>query len=77
MFQFMQASADNRLLEVFGTGTACIVQPVSLLQRGNGEEYAPSSAGSPLGTRIVTALADIQYGRTDSPWSVPFEEAKP
>lgn len=32
-----QAAAEGRLLEVFGAGTACTVQPVEALLRANGD----------------------------------------
>lgn len=71
------ASAEGRLLEVFGSGTACIVQPVNVLVRGNGEEWRPKAADprfpGALAPRLQRALLDIQYGRVEHPWSVPID----
>ena len=33
----LQAADEGRLLEVFGAGTSCLVQPVSVLLRANGD----------------------------------------
>lgn len=70
-----QAAAEGRLLEVFGCGTACLVQPVSALVRGTGEEYQAHDSGSisSLAARLQQQLLDIQYGRQEHPWSVPVD----
>jgi branched-chain amino acid aminotransferase len=73
--EIRQAAAEGRLIEVFGSGTACIVQPVGALVRGNGEMWQPnvSDPEDPraLAPRLQRALMDIQYGRVPShPWSV-------
>ena len=72
-----QAAATGRLLEVFGSGTACIVQPVSRLLRGDGE-VMPAAEGAggetSLAMRLQRALTDIQYGRREHEWSVPVDE---
>ncbi|EFN57110.1 hypothetical protein CHLNCDRAFT_57448 [Chlorella variabilis] len=73
-----QASEEGRLLEIFGSGTACIVQPVGSLIRANGEVYrtrfSPDDdpAGS-LSSRLQRALLDIQYGRVEHPWGVALD----
>ena len=72
-----QAASEGRLCEVFGSGTACIVQPVGALVRGNGDMWQPnvSDPADPraLAPRLQRALLDIQYGRVPNhPWSVPI-----
>ena len=73
------AAAEGRLREIFGSGTACIVQPVDALVRGDGEVWRPSIADpdqpGALAPRLQRALLDIQYGRVPHPWSVPVEPA--
>lgn len=72
----LQAVRDGRLREVFGCGTACMVQPVERLLRASGEAFdAPFSAADPkaLTARLMRTLGDIQYGRVAHEWSVPFE----
>jgi branched-chain amino acid aminotransferase len=69
------AAAEGRLREVFGCGTACIVQPVNALVRGDGEAWRPavSDPADPdaLAPRLQRMLLNIQYGRVSGhPWSV-------
>ena len=75
-FGCLQAVREGRLREVFGCGTACMVQPVERLLRASGEAFdAPFSAADPkaLTARLTRTLGDIQYGRLAHEWSVPFE----
>ena len=61
-----QAAREGRLREMFGCGTACIVQPVDGLVRAGGQVIAaPWDAADPhsLTQRLTRALTDIQYGR--------------
>jgi branched-chain amino acid aminotransferase len=74
----MRAAAnEGRLREIFGSGTACVVQPVGGLMRANGEIWRPyvsdPSSTKALAPRLQRALLDIQYGRTPHPWSVVIE----
>ncbi len=61
-----QASEEGRLREIFGCGTACIVQPVNALIRANGDVIAApfdASSTSSMTARMTHALTDIQYAR--------------
>uniref|UniRef100_A0A383W5S4 branched-chain-amino-acid transaminase n=1 Tax=Tetradesmus obliquus TaxID=3088 RepID=A0A383W5S4_TETOB len=82
--ELLSAHASGLLLEVFGCGTACVVQPVSCVVTEDGTELAlpPAGAaaagGGPDASVSVAEwarqrLSDIQYGRVQHPWSVPFE----
>lgn len=65
-----QASQEGRLREIFGCGTACIVQPINGLIRANGEIIAaPFDADSEttMTARMTRALTDIQYARYTHP----------
>lgn len=76
---------SGRLLEVFGSGTACVVQPVGCVVMAEGRELSlPAADGSssgwgPEGSASVAdwarrTLTDIQLGRVAGhPWSVSFE----
>ena len=67
----MQAAAEGRLREIFGCGTACIVQPINGLVRADGETLeAPFDASNitSMTARMTHALTDIQYAR----WGVPL-----
>jgi branched-chain amino acid aminotransferase len=72
----MQAWKEGRLREVFGCGTACIIQPIHSLQRDSGVEYKIDfdvNDPSTLAARLIKQLSDIQYARVPHEWSVPFE----
>ncbi|KAK9836165.1 hypothetical protein WJX81_006118 [Elliptochloris bilobata] len=74
--EVQQAVREGRLREVFGCGTACMVQPVDRLLRESGEAFdTPFDAEDPntLTARLTRTLGDIQYGRVAHEWSVPFE----
>jgi len=66
------ALKEERLLEMFGAGTACIVSPVDriLYKKGdvNHEFYIPTMEHRPcLMQRLFDAITDIQYGRVAKP----------
>lgn len=73
MIEIQTAVAQGRLKEVFGSGTACIVQPVDALIRANGDVWRPvlrdPTSEESLARRLQKTLLDIQYGRTPHSWS--------
>jgi branched-subunit amino acid aminotransferase/4-amino-4-deoxychorismate lyase len=78
--QLRRAAAAGQLREVFGSGTACVVQPVGGLVLGSGEQLQPRAAAAQQGAaqpwlwqQLLQTLTDIQYGRLEHEWSVPFE----
>ncbi len=86
MRELLAASDAGQLVEVFGCGTACVVQPVRAIVTQDGVELALPHAGEAAATTqgagsstgIAAWLRDrltaIQHGREpDHPWSVPFE----
>ncbi|KAL6780750.1 hypothetical protein ACKKBF_B11900 [Auxenochlorella protothecoides x Auxenochlorella symbiontica] len=66
-----RAAAAGRLLEAFGCGTACIVQPISSFVRAGGQLMRAAGDGAFV-ARMHAALCDIQYGRVSHPWSIPI-----
>lgn len=90
--EVVSGQESGKLLEVFGTGTACVVQPVGCvvmsegreLQLPAGEAAAPggSDGWGPEGAASVAewarkVLTDIQYGRVAGhPWNVCFDGPK-
>lgn len=70
-----EAHQEGRLLEVFGSGTACVIQPMGSLIRATGEVFttAPFDPEANLSVRLQRTLLDIQYGRVEHPWSVAVE----
>ncbi|XP_064171172.1 branched-chain-amino-acid aminotransferase, mitochondrial [Anguilla rostrata] len=70
MKELLQALDAGRVLEVFGSGTACVVCPVgSLLYKGKTYEIPTMKNGPDLAKRFYQVLTDIQYGRTKSDWA--------
>ncbi|XP_026248146.1 branched-chain-amino-acid aminotransferase, cytosolic isoform X1 [Urocitellus parryii] len=65
------ALEGNRVREMFGSGTACIVCPVSdILYKGQTIHIPTMENGPKLATRILDKLTDIQYGREESDWTI-------
>lgn len=68
MHQIIKASHENRLLEMFGSGTAAIVSPIKHIHwRGKGfdiplDPSKPDSQAGPLAKRFADTILDIQYG---------------
>lgn len=72
----MQASQDGHLLEMFGCGTACIIQPVTTLVRANGEQYTVPfdlTRTDTLTQRLTRALTDIHFANVPHEWSVAVD----
>lgn len=71
MAEFESLLNAGRVLEVFGSGTACVVCPVGSIDY---EGKVMSIPGPKLALRLNKALTDIQYGVVSShPWSVCTE----
>ncbi|XP_059112325.1 branched-chain-amino-acid aminotransferase, cytosolic isoform X1 [Peromyscus eremicus] len=64
------ALEGNRVKEMFGSGTACVVCPVSdILYKGQMLHIPTMENGPKLASRILGKLTDIQYGRVESDWT--------
>ena len=76
MSDIVKASEQGRLLEMFGTGTACIVSPIKeIYYKGQDiniplDANDPSSNAGPLAKRLADELMGIQYGEIPHEWSV-------
>lgn len=65
------ALEENRVKEMFGSGTACVVCPVSSILFKGQMLYIPTMEnGHKLSSRIMAKLTDIQYGRIKSEWTL-------
>ncbi|TDG42073.1 hypothetical protein AWZ03_011506 [Drosophila navojoa] len=65
---------QGRLLELFGTGTACVVSPVNRINYMGQDLYIPTmEQEKPVHELIRETLTDIQYGKVDHPWSVVID----
>lgn len=63
-----------QLLEMFGTGTACLVSPIERINYLGTDLMIPSmEQEKPLFGRIKDALTSIQYGKIDHPWAVAID----
>ncbi|KAM4901221.1 branched-chain-amino-acid aminotransferase, cytosolic isoform 3-T3 [Sylvia borin] len=71
MSDLTAALEENRVKEMFGAGTACIVCPISkILYKGKHLHIPTMENGPELTSRFLNKLSDIQYGREDSDWTV-------
>ncbi|KAJ2889142.1 branched-chain-amino-acid transaminase bat2 [Coemansia asiatica] len=79
MPEVVQAIEDDRMIEAFGAGTACVVCSVSEIFYED-KKFAipvdpsnPDAVFGPLTNRLRNELLDIQYAKTPSPWTVPVQ----
>ncbi|XP_067928868.1 branched-chain-amino-acid aminotransferase, mitochondrial-like [Watersipora subatra] len=76
MAELIEAHEDNRLLEVFGAGTACVVCPVERIHYKSRDIHINTmSTPDPLYARLYKELNDIYYGRMSNPWTEVVCEA--
>jgi branched-chain amino acid aminotransferase len=70
------AHKDGSLQEIFGSGTAAVISPVSQLAWHDKVLTVGDGKVGPIAQRFYDAITDIQYGRTEDPfgWIVPVEE---
>ncbi|DAZ92625.1 TPA: hypothetical protein N0F65_011891 [Lagenidium giganteum] len=77
MPQIREAVRSNRVLEIFGAGTAAVVSPVSVIHYQDEDLKIPLSGkdgkAGKIAERCWKELTDIQYGRVEHPWSVLVE----
>ncbi|KAF2903854.1 hypothetical protein ILUMI_02313 [Ignelater luminosus] len=74
MNEVIRLQEENRLLEMFGSGTACVVSPISSIEYLGRILPIPTMEHSkPLYNRIREQLYAIQYGHFEHPWAVPID----
>lgn len=74
MFEIKKALQENRVLEMFGSGTACIVSPIErIFYNGENLMIPTLEHTEPVWKQICTTLTDIQYGKIKHPWSVAID----
>ncbi len=66
--EVFQAADSGDLEEIFGTGTAAVVSPVSCLAYQGREVTASDGQPGPLAQRLLKELTDIQYGLAPDPY---------
>ncbi|XP_033326902.1 branched chain amino acid transaminase isoform X2 [Megalopta genalis] len=72
MNEVCQLLSENRLLELFGTGTACTISPVSYIEYIGRPLHIPTLEHSdPVHKKFLEHLMEIQYGVIpDHPWTI-------
>uniref|UniRef100_UPI00398F11DB branched-chain-amino-acid aminotransferase, cytosolic-like isoform X2 n=1 Tax=Pristiophorus japonicus TaxID=55135 RepID=UPI00398F11DB len=70
MPELLKGLQEDRVKEIFGAGTACVVCPVDrILYQGQSYHIPTMENGPELAKRFLKELTDIQYGRTSSDWT--------
>ena len=65
---------QERVLEMFGAGTACIVCPVERVQYMGEDLHIPTmEQEKPMFLQMKDMLTDIQYGKVNHPWAMVIE----
>lgn len=71
-----EAQASGELQEVFGSGTAAVISPVSNIKFDGKEITIGNGNVGPLSAKLFQSLTDIQYGKADDPfdWILPIDK---
>jgi branched-chain amino acid aminotransferase len=75
--EVMAAHKDGSLQEIFGSGTAAVISPVSHLAWHDKVLTVKNGRVGPMAQRLYESITDIQYGRAKDPfgWIVSLDEA--
>jgi branched-chain amino acid aminotransferase len=75
--EVIAAHKDGSLQEIFGSGTAAVISPVSHLAWQDQVLTVGHGRVGPVAQRFYEAITDIQYGRAEDRfgWMVPVDEA--
>jgi branched-chain amino acid aminotransferase len=65
--EVVAASESGRLKEVFGTGTAAIISPVSSFHYRDRDHQVADGRTGPLSQKLYDQILAIQYGRQEDP----------
>ena len=71
--ELMEANANGKLQEVFGSGTAAVISPVGEIKYGDQVITIAGGEVGPVARKYYNAITDIQYGKSEDPlgWIVP------
>lgn len=74
--EVMAAHKNGSLQEIFGSGTAAVISPVSHLAWRDEEITVGDGGVGPMARKFYEAITDIQYGRAEDPfgWVVQIED---
>lgn len=75
--EVMAAHKDGSLQEIFGSGTAAVISPVSHLAWRDQVLTVGDGRVGPMAQRFYEAITDIQYGRAEDRfgWMEPLDDA--
>lgn len=74
MDELIRLQEENRILELFGSGTACLVSPISSIEYlGSSIQIPTTQHSKPLYQTVRNQLMAIQYGHIEHPWAMPIE----
>lgn len=71
--QVLEANANGKLLEMFGTGTAATITQVGNI-RFRGQDHRIASPTSGLAATFLSQLSNITRGKVDHPWVTEIDE---
>jgi len=70
MPEFIKAANEERIIEVFGAGTACMIAPIDcILYEGQDINLPTMTSGAKLSKRLFEELTAIQTGKVEHSWS--------
>lgn len=77
MQELVDAAHDDKLVEVFGAGTAAVISPVNKIGYLGKDIAVPvkESGFGPVAEVVLETLSNIQWGKVEHPWSVPVSES--
>ncbi|XP_021927854.1 branched-chain-amino-acid aminotransferase isoform X2 [Zootermopsis nevadensis] len=74
MAELVSLLSENRLLELFGAGTACVVSPIASISYKGEKLLIPTVEQKyPIYAKFRRTLTDIQYGHVSHPWAVTVD----
>jgi branched-chain amino acid aminotransferase len=79
MNQLIKASQENRIIEMFGCGTAAVVSPIKRIQYKETmldiplDPKNPTQQAGPLAKKLWDTILAIQYGQMPHEWSFLVE----
>jgi branched-chain amino acid aminotransferase len=65
--ELMEANANGKLQEVFGSGTAAVISPVGEIKYGDQVFTIAGGEVGPVAQKYYNAITDIQYGKAEDP----------
>lgn len=76
MQELIDAASQNKLVEMFGSGTAAVISPVDRIGYMGKDIHVPvtESGFGPVADVMLSTMSAIQWGKIDHPWSVPVKE---